>query len=268
MNVTQQQTERNSHLKLRALAPEVITSLGLLIGFYSLVFAINGRYGLAALMIAIAMVFDWLDGFVARILQTSSRLGVEFDSLSDVTTFGVAPAVLTYVWALKPAGLWSATICGPYILCSALRLARFNIQVDSVDKSRFVGLPVPGAAAMIAGVALIYGRFEIDWPRALCAIMVPLTLILAYLMVSRVPYPSSKSMSLRHTTLPMTIAMLIAIGFLLSTPRIAVCVFASIYLASGPILFARGERIDADVPGLWPGSGKQVHHTVNAEPAP
>ncbi len=198
MNVTQEQPKINLHSKLKALAPEVITSLGLLVGFYSLVFAINGRYGLAALMIEIAMVFDWLDGFVARILQTSSRLGVEFDSLSDVTAFGVAPAVLAYVWALKPVGVWGATICGLYILCSALRLARFNIQVGSVDKSRFVGLPVPGAAAMIAGVALIYGRFEIDWPRALCTIMFPLTLILACLMVSRVPYPSSKSMSLRH----------------------------------------------------------------------
>lgn len=257
MSLKDKPKELPSHQGLRALAPEVITSLGLLIGFYSLVFAINGSYAIAALTIKIALLFDFLDGLVARRLDTASRLGVEFDSLSDVTAFGVAPAGLVYIWALKPAGLWGAAICGLYIMCAALRLARFNIQVGSIDKSRFVGLPVPGAAAMIARVTLAYRSFEIDRPRALGAAMVPLTSVLACLMISRVPYPSFKSISLRRATLPMTIAMFTAVGFILSVPRVAACAFASIYLVSGPILFARGERVGANVPGLWPISDKK-----------
>ncbi len=251
-------TPGRSNFELTALAPEITTALGLLIGFYSLVLAINGRYELAALMTEIALVFDWADGLIARRLHTASRLGVEFDSLSDVTAFGVAPASLVYIWALRPAGAWGATICGLYIVCAALRLARFNIQVGSIGKSRFVGLPVPGAAAMIAGAALAYGHLGLDWPRALCGVMAVLTLALAFLMVSRVPYPSFKAISLRHATPPMTIAMLAALGILIAAPELAALLFASVYLLSGPLLFARGERIGAEAPGLWPVSDKPI----------
>jgi len=260
MNVGETGTERRPiYSQLGAFAPELVTSLGLLSGFYSLVFTINGHLGLGALLIEIALVFDWLDGLVARRLDSATRLGVEFDSLSDVTAFGVAPAGLVYIWALKPAGIWGATVSGFYVLCAALRLARFNIQVGSIHRSRFVGLPVPGAAAMIAGLTLACAKFEISRPRPLWPIMIPVTVILACLMISRVPYPSFKAISLLRATWPITITMFTAIGFLLSTPRLALCLFAFIYVISGPILFARGERIDADVLGLWPSSGKQVH---------
>ena len=159
---------------------------------------------------------------------------------------------VSYIFGpLKPAGVWGATISGLYVLCAALRLARFNKQVGSIGKSRFVGLPVPGAAAMIAGLALANGGFEIGSSRPFWAMMVPVTLILACLMISRVPYPSFKSVSLRHATLPITIVIFSAMGFLLIAPRVAACAFASIYVISGPILLARGERIGADVPGLW-----------------
>ncbi len=266
MSPTGKAQGRLSDLSLTALVPEVVTSLGLLTGFYSLVFAINGHFGLAALMTEIALVFDWLDGLSARVLHTSSRLGVEFDSLSDVTAFGVAPAGLAYMWALRPAGGWGATVCGLYIICAALRLARFNIQVGSVDKSRFVGLPVTGAAAMVAGVALAYGYLEIDWPRALCAVMLPLTLIVGCLMISRVPYPSFKSISIRRATPRMAVAMLAGLGLLVAAPELAAFLFALVYLLSGPVLFARGERIQADLPGLWPASDRPVRQGVGPKP--
>jgi CDP-diacylglycerol--serine O-phosphatidyltransferase len=234
------------------LVPAVITSFGLLIGFYSLVFAVNGRYELAALMTEIAVVFDWLDGLIARASRTSSAIGLEYDSLSDVTAFGVAPAGLVYIWALKPFGPWGATICGLYIVCAALRLARFNIQVGSVDKRRFVGLPVAGAAAVVAGVVLTCRYFEIDRPGVLSASMAPTTLVLACLMISRVPYPSFKSINLRRASVPTMIAMLGTLSLLLIVPQLAAFLLATGYLLSGPILMMRGERVELDVPGLWP----------------
>jgi CDP-diacylglycerol--serine O-phosphatidyltransferase len=237
---------------MSALLPEATTSLGLLIGFFSLVFAVHGHYGRAALMTEIAVVFDWLDGSIARALRTTSAIGVEFDSLSDVTAFGVAPAVLVYTWALEPLGVWGATICGLYVVCAALRLARFNIQAGSVDKSRFVGLPVPAAAAMVAGVVLAYQYFEIAAPRALCAVIAGLTLILGCLMVSRVPYPSFKSFNLRRLSLPAMIAMIVTLSVLVALPQLAAFLFATGYLLSGPFLIALGERIEPSAPGLWP----------------
>lgn len=167
------------------LLPVTITSLGLLSGFYSLVSSINGHFELAAVMIAIAFICDGLDGRVARASRTSSEFGVEYDSLSDVVAFGVAPASLAYCWALKPLGGIGIVIAGLFVVSSALRLARFNVQAGSADKRRFVGLPVPGAAAMIAGMALAYSYFELDSPRMLCTLMAPVTLALGGLMISQ-----------------------------------------------------------------------------------
>ena len=149
------------------LLPVTITSLGLLSGFYSIVSSINGHFEVAAVMIAIAFVCDGLDGRVARASRTSSEFGVEYDSLSDVVAFGVAPACLAYTWALKPLNGIGIVIAGMFVVCGALRLARFNIQTGSTDKNRFVGLPIPGAAALIAGAALAYSYFELNAPRTL-----------------------------------------------------------------------------------------------------
>src|SRR5579862_1434923 len=110
------------------LLPVTITSLGLMSGFYSIVSSINGHFEVAAVMIAVAFVCDGLDGRVARASRTSSEFGVEYDSLSDVVAFGVAPACLAYNWALRPVGSIGIAVGGLYVLCGALRLARFNVQ--------------------------------------------------------------------------------------------------------------------------------------------
>ena len=133
------------------LLPATITSIGLLSGFYSMVASVSGHFEVGAVMIVIAFVCDGLDGRVARASRTSSQFGVEYDSLSDVVAFGVAPAMLAYSWALKPIGSFGIGVTGLFVICAALRLARFNVQTATADKSRFVGLPVPGAAAMMAG---------------------------------------------------------------------------------------------------------------------
>jgi CDP-diacylglycerol---serine O-phosphatidyltransferase len=226
------------------IVPATITSLGLLAGFYSLISSINSHVELAAVMIAIAFICDGLDGRVARLSRSSSQFGIEYDSLSDVVAFGVAPAGLMYSWALKPLGSFAVVICGLYVVCAALRLARFNVQTGSTDKRRFTGLPVPGAAVLIAGCALAYSYFELSSPRVLCALTAPMTLMLAALMVSSVPYPSFKSIHPRkRAQVEIMAGVLVVAAMFLAMPQFTLFILALAYVASGPILLARGERI-------------------------
>lgn len=236
-----------------SLAPATITSLGLLAGFYSLISSINAHFELAALMIAVAFVCDGLDGRVARASRTSSQFGVEYDSLSDVVAFGAAPAALAYSWALKPLGAPAIVISGLFVVCAALRLARFNVQTGSVDKRRFVGLPVPGAAILIAGTVLAYSYFELNSPRMLCAVIAPVTLALALLMVSRVPYPSFKGIDLqKRAQIELMIGVLAVAAMLFAMPQFTTFMLALAYVLSGPFLMARGERIAPIAPVSHP----------------
>lgn len=226
------------------LIPATITSLGLLAGFYSLLLSTDAHFEEAAVMIAIAFICDGLDGRVARLSRSSSQFGVELDSLSDVVAFGAAPATLAYSWALRPLGALAVVIGGLYVVAAALRLARFNVQSDIVDKHRFVGLPVPGAALVIAGIVLAYGYFELSSPHALCAAMTPITLALAALMVSRVPYPSFKGIDLRHTApLELMLIVVVVATMLIAMPQFTSFVLATLYVLSGPYKWLRGERI-------------------------
>jgi CDP-diacylglycerol---serine O-phosphatidyltransferase len=226
------------------LAPATITSLGLLSGFYSIISAFDRHFELAALMIIVAFICDGLDGRVARISRTASQFGVEYDSLSDVVAFGVAPASLIYMFALFQLGNLGWVVCGAYVVCAALRLARFNVQVGGVDKRRFVGLPVPGAAAMIAGLVTVYSYFEMSSARLLMAVAAPLTLILACLMVSRVPYPSFKAIKTTgRVPLELLAGVLVVIAFAITLPQITVFVGATLYVLSGPYLMLRGEPL-------------------------
>jgi CDP-diacylglycerol--serine O-phosphatidyltransferase len=227
------------------VVPATITSLGLLAGFYSLVSSINAHFELAAVMIAAAFICDGLDGRVARVSRTSSQFGIEYDSLSDVVAFGCAPAALIYSWALKPLGAFAIVVSALYLVCAALRLARFNIQVGTIDKRRFAGLPVPGAAILIAGTVVAYSYFELNSPRLLCTFATPATLALAGLMVSRVPYPSFKGIDLQaHGYVEVVLGVLVVIGaMLLAMPQFTTFALATAYVLSGPILLARGERI-------------------------
>jgi CDP-diacylglycerol---serine O-phosphatidyltransferase len=242
------------------LLPVTITSLGLLSGFYSIVSSINGHFEVAAVMIAVAFVCDGLDGRVARASRTSSEFGVEYDSLSDVVAFGVAPAVLAYTWALKPLNGIGIVIAGMFVVCGALRLARFNIQTDTVDKSRFVGLPIPGAAALIAGTALAYSYFELASPRALTTAMAPITLTLGLLMISRVPYPSFKTMSVhKRAPIELTIGVLMAAAMLFAMPQLTAFILALAFVLSGPFLMLRGEEMQPKQPVLQVASSKDKH---------
>ena len=225
------------------MVPDVITSVGLLSGCLSLVSAFDGHFERAAVMIEFSLVCDILDGLVARASHAASPFGIEYDSLSDVIAFGVAPASLVYSWALKPLGLWGALIIGPFVISAALRLARFNIQAGTIEgKKRFVGLPVPGAAAMIAGLLFGYRYLALDLPNALCAGMVVVTLVLAGVMVSRIPYPAPNLAGFRERGLEAATAALVLALLLLVAPRLMAFLGALAYVSSGPLLVAAGSR--------------------------
>ncbi len=254
-----------------SVVPATITSLGLLAGFYSLISSINAHFELAALMIAVAFVCDGLDGRVARVSRTSSPFGIEYDSLSDVVAFGCAPAALIYSWGLKPLGAFAIVISGLYVVGAALRLARFNVQTGSIDKRRFVGLPVPGAAAMIAGAVLAYSYFELKSPRLLCVVAAPAALALAGLMVSRVPYPSFKGIDLqKHGYVEILLgALVIVAAMLFAMPQFTTFALATAYVLSGPLLFLRGERIGAAQPQSRPAANESSKNTpANLPPEP
>jgi len=231
------------------LIPATITSLGLLVGFYSLVSSINGHFELAALLILVSFVCDGLDGRVARASRASSHFGVELDSLSDMVAFGVAPAGLIYMWAMRDVAPWSWVLSGMFVICTALRLARFNVQAGTVDKNRFVGLPAPGAAAVISGLTLAYSYFEIDAAKTICAVAIVLSATLAFLMISRVPYPSFKSVSPRNVaTLETMVVILVVVAFVFAMPQLSAFLGSTAYMLSGPVLMLRGERSKTAVP--------------------
>jgi CDP-diacylglycerol--serine O-phosphatidyltransferase len=213
------------------LLPNLFTTGALFAGFYAIVQAMNGRFELAAVAIFIAMVLDGLDGRVARMTHTQSAFGAEYDSLSDMVSFGVAPALVIYEFALQDMGKFGWIAAFIYCAGAALRLARFNTQVDTVtDKRFFQGLPSPSAAALIAGFVWVmvgvkaeYGwtGHDVRWLAAAIALFGGLT------MVSNFRYYSGKEINLRKSV-PFFVILLVVLAFILvstSPPEVLFGVF-------------------------------------------
>ena len=157
MSPKKERSARHENLRKGVyILPNLFTTGTLFAGYYSIVSAMNGQYEKAAWFILIATVFDGLDGQVARMTNTTSRFGVEYDSLADLVAFGVAPGLLMYSWALTTFGKLGWLAAFLYVVCGALRLARFNVQVETVESKRFVGLPIPSAAWMVASCGLLF----------------------------------------------------------------------------------------------------------------
>ena len=217
------------------LLPNLFTTAALFAGFYAIVMAMNQRFDNAAVAIFIAMILDTLDGRVARLTRTQSAFGAEYDSLSDMVCFGAAPALIMYEWALKDLGRpgWIAAFV--YCAGAALRLARFNTNIEVVDKRFFQGLPSPAAAALIAGFLwlAIDNKIPVDeygmpWVAA-C-----LTLYAGITMVINVPFYSFKDINLRRSV-PFAVILLIVLGFVLviSDPPIVLFLLFVAYGLSG-----------------------------------
>src|SRR5512136_2207485 len=173
------------------ILPNLFTTGSLFAGFYSMVATMDGDYRPAAIWILVSSIFDGLDGKVARLTGTSSKFGVEYDSLADLVAFGVAPGLLMYSWALKPFGRLGWLAAFLFVVCGALRLARFNVQVATVESKRFVGLPIPAAASMVSATVLLFYHF--GWPSSFKKLAILILIYsLAFLMVSNFKYYSFK----------------------------------------------------------------------------
>jgi CDP-diacylglycerol---serine O-phosphatidyltransferase len=191
------------------MLPNMITLAALFGGFYAVVMAMNGRYDLATVAIFLAMVLDSLDGRVARMTNTQSAFGEQMDSLSDMVSFGAAPALIAYEWTLRGLGRWGWIAAFVYVACAALRLARFNVNTGVVDKRFFQGLPSPAAAALVAGFIWLTTELEVPaadlaWP------MFALTLYAGLTMVTNVPFYSFKDYSLKRSV-PFAAIVLVAL---------------------------------------------------------
>jgi CDP-diacylglycerol--serine O-phosphatidyltransferase len=216
------------------ILPSLFTIMGLFAGFYALIAAIQGKYELAAWAIIAAAVFDMLDGRVARLLNAETAFGAELDSLCDMVSFGIAPAVLIYLWALTPLGKLGWLAAFLITACSALRLARFNTQIGIQDKKYFQGLPTPATALVIAAAVLFHeegGLEPVSWLWGIIAAF------LAWLMVSGVRFVSGKDIDLHQKrSFTMIVIMMIAIVLVMVDPyRILFAVFMA-YVLHGPML--------------------------------
>jgi CDP-diacylglycerol---serine O-phosphatidyltransferase len=242
----------NTEIRRRGiyLLPNIFTTAALFTGFYAIVMAMNQRFVDASVAIFIAMILDWLDGRVARLTRTQSAFGAQYDSLSDMVCFGAAPALVIYEWALKDLGRFGWIAAFVYCAGAALRLARFNTNIDVVDKRFFQGLPSPAAAALVAGFLWLASDnkipvddYGIPWVAAF------LTLYAGLTMVSNVPFYSFKEISLRRSV-PFAVILLIVLGFVLisTDPPIVLFLLFVAYGLSGYVFWLWKKRRPAKQP--------------------
>jgi len=228
------------------LLPNLFTTAALFAGFYAVIVAMRGDFENAAVAIVLAMVLDGLDGRIARLTNTSSKFGGEYDSLADMVSFGVAPALVVFSWALGDLGKfgWSAAFI--YVACTALRLARFNTQIETADKQYFTGLASPSAAAIIASTVWVCS--DQGWvgdavPTELAVLVGLLTALVGFLMIANFPYYSFKTIELRRRV-PFVVVIAVVLGFGLITldpPSILLTAFLA-YALSGPLIMVFKRR--------------------------
>ncbi len=216
------------------LLPNLFTTGTLFAGFYGIIATMNGGYYVAAWFILVSAIFDVLDGKVARLTGTTSRFGVEYDSLADLVAFGVAPGLLMYSWALKPFGKLGWLAAFLYVVCGALRLARFNVQVDTVESKRFLGLPIPAAASMVASCVLLFYHLGGSGSIRKVSVLI-LIYVLALLMVSNVRYYSFKDPEMvKRQPFGFLVLLIFVIIVVVAEPQIMIFALFGIYLLSGP----------------------------------
>jgi len=211
------------------LLPSLMTVSNLLCGYASVVYSTRGDFDTAAVLLGIAMVVDTLDGFFARLTHSQSAFGAELDSLADVVSFGVAPAILAFTWGLWPLGRlgWAAGFI--YVTAAALRLARFNIQSATGDKKYFAGLPSPAAASVTASTVFMY-PWGLQDPRV-AGLALPMVLVPGFLMVSTIRFRSLKAVDVGWRRSYVIVFLgAVAIALVASHPRLALVVLSYSYI--------------------------------------
>ena len=234
------------------LIPNSLTLMGTTCGFYSILATLDKNWEHAAWAILFATIFDALDGWVARLTNAGSRFGVQLDSLSDLLTFCVAPAILLYSWKLHACDRvgWAVTLF--FILCGALRLARFNVQSDTVESRNFTGLPTPGAAICMASGVLVFIKYQIEF-EALGYILTGLMFLVDILMVSNIRYVSAKEYLMMKRKPFWMLVLFAAIVFL-------------IYL-NPPVMLFTGSIVYI-LSGLMEEAGRLIRHKPRPVPVP
>jgi len=219
------------------LLPNLFTTAALFSGFYAIVAAMNNRYEAAAIAIFCAMILDGMDGRVARITNTQTDFGAEYDSLSDMISFGLAPGLVVYQWALIELGRVGWVVAFVYTVTAALRLARFNTQVETADKNYFQGLPSPSAAGLVVGLVWIGAEYQLEVTRSLSIIAMFITLLAGVLMISNVRYNSFKHIDFKGKVPFVHIigVVLVFVLVALEPPLVLFAIFAA-YTVSGLVL--------------------------------
>ena len=242
-------TKRERVRKGIYILPNLFTTASLFCGFYSVIASMKGDYHLAAIPILFAFVLDGLDGRIARMTNTTSKFGSEYDSLTDLVAFGVAPAILVYSWALSSYGKWGWLAAFLFVVCGALRLARFNVQIGMIESRVFNGLPIPGAAAVVStGILLFFymggiGRFN-------DLFVLVIVVCISLLMVSSIKYYSFKDLNFFSRKPFMSLVILIFILIIvIAEHQIMMFTFAFGYSLSGPAwaLYKIGKKAYGDM---------------------
>jgi CDP-diacylglycerol--serine O-phosphatidyltransferase len=230
--------KRKPRIKMRKgvyILPNLFTTGNLFCGFWAIISVFQERFFYAAIAILLASVFDILDGKVARLSGATSKFGIQYDSLADLVSFGIAPALLAFSWALRPYGRFGWLAAFLFVVCGALRLARFNVQTSSGEVKYFKGLPIPVAASMIALTILLYLRLiETGWVKDI--IILIMIWVLAFLMVSNIRYFSFKEFNLAKRK-PFRIFLFVVLSMIVIVmePIIVLFCFVLFYVFSGPV---------------------------------
>ena len=228
------------------ILPSLFTTGNVFCGFYAFVAVLNEQFYFAAWAIVAGMVFDGLDGRIARLTKTTSAFGEQYDSLADIITFGMAPALLAYSWVLKPFGRlgWMAAFL--FLLCATLRLARFNVTNPEIRSKHFIGLPSPASAVVIASIVIAFE--DLFATRMNPFIMVMVVYALAFLMVSNIKYPAFKQFDFKKRVVFSRFLFVILFIYVLATiPRVALFILGITYAIIGPIgLLIKNKKLAAE----------------------
>lgn len=219
------------------LLPNLLTTSALLAGFYAIVESLHANYQVAAIAVFAAMVLDGLDGRIARLTNTQSAFGAEYDSLADMVSFGVAPAILAYEWLLHETGKFGFLAAFLYVSTAALRLARFNAQAATSDRKYFKGLPSPASAAVVAGFIWCFDAHDLQASGLLVALTFLVTVACGALMVSNIRFYSFKDLDLRGRVPFIKVLLVVAgLGAIAVNPPVVLLTGFVAYASSGPIL--------------------------------
>ena len=228
------------------ILPSLFTTGNVFCGFYAFVAVLNEQFYFAAWAIVAGMIFDGLDGRIARLTKTTSAFGEQYDSLADIITFGMAPAFLAYSWVLKPFGRlgWMAAFL--FLLCATLRLARFNVTNPEIRSKHFIGLPSPASAVVIASIVIAFE--DLFATRMNPFIMVMVVYALAFLMVSNIKYPAFKRFDFKKRVVFSRFLFVILFIYVLATiPRVALFILGVTYAIIGPIgLLLKNKKLEAE----------------------